>query len=128
MTWLTLVLTAVTALGGGAGLVALLTVRAQRRNINAKADQTLAATIKTLGTAAADMVEPLQHALDAAETRADTLGAQLRKLRTEVEQVREEAEAALAELRRLRRAILDPTATIKKLRAMVQPRDNGQYP
>jgi chromosome segregation ATPase len=124
VTWLTVVLTVVTGLGGGAGLVALLTVRAQRRSINAQADQTLASTVRTLGDAAAELVEPLRRRVDsterklvAAEKRCDELDRKLRG-------ARREADELAISLGRLIAAIhdpvaaADPAAALERLRAM----------
>ena len=125
--WLPIVLAALTAIGGAAGFVSLLTVRATRRSINAQADQSLATTVKTLGDAAADLVEPLQRRADitekkllSAERRCDELD---RKLRS----ARHEADELATTLRRLISAIHDPVATVdpaaalERLRAMTGP-------
>jgi hypothetical protein len=127
MTWLTFALAALTALGGAAGFVSLLTIRATRRSINAQADQSLASTVKTLGDAAADLVEPLQRRADitekklvAAERRCDELD---RKLRS----ARREADELATTLRRLISVIhdpaanVDPAAALERLRAMTGP-------
>lgn len=108
------------AVGGGTGLYSLLTVGVQKRQLAAQAGDTLANTVSKLGEAAASMVEPLQRSLILAESRADTLNAQLQGAKGEVTQLRTEAERAYEDLRRIRQAILEPTATIDGLRALVR--------
>lgn len=108
------------AVGGGTGLYSLLTVGVQKRQLAAQAGDTLASTVSKLGEAAAALVEPLQRSLILAESRADTLNAQLQGAKGEVAQLRTEAERAYEDLRRIRQAILDPTATIDALRELVR--------
>lgn len=123
---LPVVLAAITLLGGGGGIWSLLTVGRQRRQLSAHATQleaqsreAIATTVKTLSTTAVDLVAPLQRTLQLAEARGDALNARLQQARSEVAQLRAEAEKAYEDLRRIRMAILDPAATIGQLRAMV---------
>jgi uncharacterized protein Yka (UPF0111/DUF47 family) len=128
MNWLTVVFGAAGTLGGvGGGLVALLQVRATRRRIiaesqqlTAKADETVASTVKVLLGGAADLVQPLQRQLDATEKRCDELDRKLRSARSE-------ADKLAVKLHRLVMAIHDPTVTVDRLRTMVgPPSDNGR--
>lgn len=130
---LPIILAVITLAGGGGGVWSLLTVGKQKRQLVAQANQLeaqgreqIANTVKTLGAAAADMVEPLQRTLALAEARADTLNAQLQQARAEVGQLRTETERAYEDLRRIRLAVMDPNATIAGLRALVESLGNGR--
>lgn len=130
---LPIILAVITLAGGGGGVWSLLTVGKQKRQLVAQANQLeaqgreqIANTVKTLGAAAADMVEPLQRTLALAEARADTLNAQLQQARAEVGQLRTETERAYEDLRRIRLAVMDPNATVAGLRALVESLGNGR--
>lgn len=128
MTWLTALLSVFAAIGGAGGLVSLAQIGPTKRRIlaqaqqtAAKADETVAGTVRTLVGGAADLVQPLQRALDAAELRADRINLQLREAWTEVDGLRREVQ-------RIRTAIHEPAMTLDRLRAMVpvDVQDNGR--
>ena len=121
MTWLTVALAGLTALGGGSGLWAALTVGATRRKITAEADEANAGAVRTIIGGATDSVKLLRQLLDDAEVRVERVNAELRLARAQVDELSREAEHAFGEVRRLRMAILEPGTTLEQLRAMVDP-------
>jgi chromosome segregation ATPase len=116
----------ITVLGGGGGIVALVTVGATRRKLIAQSDETVAGAVKVLMGGATDLVEPLRKALDSAEGRADKVNSQLREARTELDGLRLQVEAMAGQLRRLQRAILAPDATLEHLRSLIVDPTNGR--
>lgn len=110
--WLAAALALVSVLGGGGGLVALLTVRGQKHTIEAtaseieaRADETMAGAVKVL--------------LGSAAGQAKALDAELRECRAELLTVRRQADMLERKMARLIAMIHDPYMTLDRLRVTV---------
>lgn len=81
-----------------------------------------------LSDAALELVEAVKA--DSAGARHDAREARLEahQARVEMAEVKRQAEALAQDLRRLRLAILDPYATLDRLRAMVEPAGENAGP
>ena len=117
--WLTVLVTAASALLGGGGLVALVGAVTGRKGRKAEvADRLSDSSLKWVQ----EFQEETSRArAEAAEARRETSEArrEMADLRREVAAVRTEAEGLARDLRNVRGAILSPTATLERLRAMV---------
>lgn len=111
MNWPTVVASLIAAVLGGGGSVAIINAFA-RRNV------TKVEAADRLNESTLEWAERLKA--DAMSAREEAAGARL-----EMAAVRREAEALAWDLRRLRLAILDPYATLERLRLMVHGSDNG---
>lgn len=105
------VLALLSTVGAGGGLVALLNLKATKRNLLAAAEAAQANTTTVLTKSALDLLTPLRE--EAAEARTE-----VKKLRTEVREL-------TALLHRWRAAILSPTVTREQLHALVATDHNG---
>lgn len=126
-------LAGLTAAGGLSWVVAAFTVRASKKKILAEAGKTdadAAEVIRKSATAlVADMQEDAKEArADAKQAREESRAARLEVSRTEakvaelshqLDEAISEGRQALAELRTLKAAILDPQATLGSLRDLV---------
>lgn len=105
-------LSTVSLLLGGGGLVALVKTWVDRRK--RAADVT-----STLSDAALKWVEQFQEETSSARREAAEARREVAEVRRELGEVRREAEALARDLRNLRGAIMSPTATLDRLREMV---------
>lgn len=110
----------------GGGLVAIVNAVSRKRLIKVEvADRLNEATLEWAESMKRDNAEVRR---ENAETRKE-LGEARREaaeIRRDLTMARHEAEALADDLRRLRSAILDPEATLERLRAMLAGRrDNG---
>lgn len=133
--WLTGLIAAATLLLGGGGLAVLVNAVTGRRGRKAEvADRLSDSSLKWVQEfqeeaqrarqeAQAAREETRQSRLEAAEARREVA-----EVRRELSDVRHEAERLAADLRNMRGAIMSPTATIERLRAMVGGADypNGR--
>lgn len=126
--WLTALVTISSLLFGGGGLAVLVQAFTGRKNRKAEvADRLSDSSLK--------WVEQFQEETgraraEAAEARRETAEArrEIADMRREMAAVRSEAEGLARDLRNLRGAIMAPTATIERLRALVDGgAANGRY-
>jgi len=118
MNWVTLASIAAGLLSGG-GIVAIVNGVTQRRLVKVEvADRLNEATLEWAEQLKADNADSRR---ENAETRHELAEArrEAAEVRREMTVVRHEAEALADDLRRLRQAILDPNATLDRLRAIV---------
>jgi hypothetical protein len=119
--WLTALVTICSLLFGGGGLAVLVQAFTGRKNRKAEvADRLSDSSLKWVQ----EFQEETQRArLEAAEARREVA-----EVRRELAECRHEAEALVRDLRNLRGAILAPTATLERLRALVDGgAANGRY-
>jgi len=110
--WLTGLVTVASLLFGGGGLAVLVNAFTGRRARRVEvADRLSDSSLKWVQEF---QEETRQARLEAAEARREVSEA-----RRELGEVRREAEALARDLRDLRRAIMAPTVTLERLRAMV---------
>lgn len=110
--WLTALVTIASVLFGGGGLAVLVNAVTGRRQRRVEvADRLSDSSLKWVQ----EFQEETQRArLEAAEARREVA-----EVRRELATVRREAEALARDLRNVRGAIMSPTATLERLRAMV---------
>lgn len=117
--WLTALVTTASALLGGGGLAVLVNAVTGRKGRRAEvADRLSDSSLKWVQ----EFQEETQRARnEAAEARRETSEArrEMADLRREVAAVRTEAEGLARDLRNVRGAIMAPSATLERLRAMV---------
>jgi uncharacterized coiled-coil DUF342 family protein len=110
----TTVATAIGSLLAGGGLVAIINAFAKRRTVRADAAARLSdETLK--------WVNEFQDNAKEARAEAALARQEATEAHAQMRAVRSEAEWLAGQLQQLRRAILDPQATIERLRAMVGP-------
>lgn len=110
--WLTAALGVASALMGGGGLAVLVNAFAGRRQRKAEvADRLSDVSLK--------WVQEFQEETGRARLEASEARREVAEVRRELAECRHEAEALAADLRNLRGAIMSPTATLERLRAMV---------
>lgn len=115
--WLTALVTAATLLLGGGGLAVLVNAVTGRRIRKAEvADRLSDSSLK--------WVQEFQEEAGRARLEASEARREVAEVRRELADVRREAEALAIDMRNLRGAIMSPTATIERLRAMV----GGEFP
>lgn len=127
--WLTALVTIASVLFAGGGLAALIQAFTGRRTRKAEvADRLSDSSLKWVQEFQEEASRARQEAADA---RRETSEArrEMADLRREVAVVRTEAEGLAQDLRNVRGAIMSPTATIERLRAMVDGggSTNGRY-
>lgn len=107
----------IAAAGTGGGLYSLLTLRQQKAQLEANADEAMAGAVKVILGAGVDLVQPL---------RAELAQAQLEttRLRQETLEMRSMTMQLESRLLRLVSMIHDPYMTLDRLRATV-PMDPG---
>lgn len=117
--WLTTLVTIASLLFGGGGLAVLVNAFTGRKGRRAEvADRLSDSSLKWVQ----EFQEETQHQrTEAAEARREAAEArrEVAQVRLELANVRREAEALAIDLRNLRGAIMSPTATLERLRAMV---------
>lgn len=112
MSWTSVVVTVLVAVLGGGGAATIITTLARRKVTKVEAaDRLNESTLEWAEQLKADAASARR---DAHEARLEANGA-----RVEMAAVRYEAESLAYELRRLRLAILDPYASIDKLRQLI---------
>lgn len=110
--WLTVLVTAASALLGGGGLVALINAATGRKGRKAEvADRLSDSSLK--------WVQEFQEEASRARLEASEARREVAEVRRELGDVRREAEALARDLRNLRGAIMAPSATLERLRAVV---------
>lgn len=131
--WVQILMTLVGVLGGAGGLAAAAGVILQRRKYRADAADVLTDTALVLIEPLKSRVAELEQETTTARRKAAEAGEQADKAGRQFAQAREQAEAAnveIAEMRdslaevlrmleRWRAAVLDPAATLERLRMMV---------
>jgi DNA repair ATPase RecN len=125
---LTVVAAIVGALGGLSGLAAVITALTKRRTVNADAEVRLSDEARQwVEQFQEDAKEAKQEARDA---RAEATAARREAAEThsQMRAIRVEAEWLARQLQELHRAILDPNATVERLRAMVGPQPGNNVP
>lgn len=97
----------VLAIGGGASLIGLIKVRADKKKILSEANKTDADSLAVISGAAISLVEPqnaqvivLQHRLDGANSQIEELYKKLREFRAEAERDLDELSRKLREANR----------------------------
>lgn len=106
------IIAGVATIGAGGGVYSALTIRAQRRNLNAQAGKADAERVTLLGTTAVQMLKPLQERIEHLEARLDVANDKL-------DRVTDKAEHLEEILRRYQREILADHADLALLREMV---------
>ena len=110
--WLQAVVTVCSLLFGGGGLAVLVNAITGRRGRKAEvADRLSDSSLK--------WVQEFQEETQRARLEASEARREVAEVRRELGDVRREAEALARDLRNLRGAIMSPTATLERLRAMV---------
>lgn len=119
-TWLTALVTVASVLFGGGGLAVLVNAYTGRRGRRAEvADRLSDSSLKWVQEF---QEETRQSRLEAADARREVA-----EVRRELAECRHEAENLARDLRNLRGAIMTPTITLERLRAMVGGGDaNGR--
>ena len=108
----TLVAAVLSALLGGGAVVAVINAVANRRKVRVEvADRLSDSSLK--------WVQEFQEEAQRARLEASEARREVAEVRRELGDVRREAEALARDLRNLRGAIMSPTATLERLRAMV---------
>lgn len=118
-TWLTALVTVASLLLGGGGLAVLVNAFTGRRGRKAEvADRLSDSSLKWVEQF---QEEATRARSEAAEARRETAEArrELAEMRREMATVRSEAEGLARDLRNVRGAIMSPTITLERLRAMV---------
>lgn len=115
VTW---VATAVGGLVGGGGLVAMVNAFAKRRTVKVDAAD-------KLSDGALRWVDEFQTEAREARNEAASARREAAEAHAQMREIRAEAELLARELRHLRMAILDPNATVGRLRLLVEPPGNG---
>lgn len=118
-TWLTTLVTVASLLFGGGGLAVLVGAFTGRRGRKAEvADRLSDSSLKWVQEFQEETGRARQ---EAAEARRETSEArrEMAEVRREIAAARAEAEVLAQDLRNLRGAIMSPTATLERLRAMV---------
>lgn len=111
-TWLTTLVTVASLLFGGGGLAVLVQAFTGRRTRRAEvADRLSDSSLK--------WVQEFQEETSRARLEASEARREVAEVRRELAECRHEAEALARDLRNLRGAIMAPTATLDRLRAMV---------
>lgn len=103
--WIPLLVAALAVLGAGGSVYSLITLGATKRKLLAEAASINATTTTVLTQSAMDLLAPLRE--EATDARAE-----VKKLRAEVREL-------TAMMRRWKSAIVEPTATLDRLRSMV---------
>jgi septal ring factor EnvC (AmiA/AmiB activator) len=118
MSWVGVASVAAALLTGG-GFVAIVNAVSRRRLVRVEVADRL--NEATLEWAEAMRAENAEIRRDNTETRQELAEArrEAAEVRREMTVVRHEAEALAHDLRRIREAILDPDATLERLRALV---------
>ncbi len=117
--WLTGLVTVASLLFGGGGLAVLVDAFTGRRSRKAEvADRLSDSSLKWVQEF---QEETARARAEAAEARRETSEArrEMAEVRREMAEVRREAENLARDLRNLRGAIMSPTITLERLRAMV---------
>lgn len=117
--WLTALVTVASLLFGSGGLAVLVQAFTGRKNRKAEvADRLSDSSLKWVEQF---QEETASARAEAAEARRETSEArrEMAEIRRELAECRHEAEALARDLRNLRGAIMSPTATLDRLRAMV---------
>jgi chromosome segregation ATPase len=116
------------ALGGVAGLAALLTLKSTKRKLLAEADKSEADAAKVLSDTAVALLEParlqvksLREDLATAEAKVTALSTQLDLARAEANQLREDLEAAR------RAAEIRVTEATRRVQALEQQLADAQH-
>jgi transposase-like protein len=126
--WVTAALAVLTLLLGGGSGAAIFKLVAERKLRRVEvADRFSDSTLKWVQEF---QEETARARTEAAEARRETSEArrELADMRREMATVRSEAESLARDLRTLRGAIMSPTATIERLRSLVDPgATNGRY-
>lgn len=119
--WLSTLVTVASLLFGGGGLAVLVQAFTGRRGRKAEvADRLSDSSLKWVQEF---QEETRQARLEAAEARREVA-----EVRRELAECRHEAEQLVRDIRNLRGAIMAPTATLERLRAMVDGGStNGRY-
>lgn len=120
-TWLTTLVTGASLLFGGGGLAVLVNAVTGRRGRRAEvADRLSDSSLKWVQ----EFQEETAHArMEASEARRE-----MAEVRRELAECRHEAEGLARDLRNLRGAIMAPTATLDRLRALVGGESsNGRF-
>lgn len=117
--WLTTLVTVASVLFGGGGLAVLVNAFTGHRGRKAEvADRLSDSSLKWVEQFQEEAARARQEASEARRETADAR-RELAEMRREMATVRSEAEKLAYEMRNLRGAIMAPTATIERLRAMV---------
>lgn len=134
--WFLVFVGAVTALGGGAGLAALLLVASQRRKNRAEGNRAHADGAQAISNAAVGLLKPLEERIERAETDARSLRTRLNRADAKLATQSEDLATVHADNRSLRSlvrrvaavvtgasALSDPAATLHTLRELL-----AEYP
>lgn len=126
MSWTAVVIAAVTGLSGG-GLVAIVQGFFQRRTTKVDAVDRLADT--AVEWAAAVKADAADARKEAADARDEARGArrELTEVHRQMRELADEVEMVTLRLRQWRTAILDPDATLARLRSMVEAEGTHQH-
>lgn len=130
--WFLIFVGVVTAVGGGAGVTALLLVRSQRRKNHADGTKAEADGAQAISNAAVGLIKPLEDRIDRAESENRTLRTRLNRADKRLDDqasdlVNERAEnrTIRALLRRIAQiatsasALADPTSTVLAIRELL---------
>lgn len=117
----TQVATVLGSLMAGGGLVAIVNALAKRRTV--KVDAAARLSDETLKWVNEFQEKAKEAEVNAKEARTEAAAArrEATEAHAQMREVRAEAEWLAGQLRQLRRAILDPGASLERLRAMVGP-------
>jgi seryl-tRNA synthetase len=108
-----------TAAGGIGWLASLVTVRAQKRRILSQAEKTDADATAVIQKSALEFAAEVKADAKSARAEVKELRSDVRKLEEQLDEALKVGREAVDELRRLKSAILDPTATLGALRDLV---------
>ena len=130
--WFLVFVGIVTAVGGGAGLTALLLVASQRRKNKADAVKSDADGAQAISNAAVGLIKPLEERIERAEGEARTLRTRLNRADKKLDEqssdlinLRADNRSVRALLRRIAfivtsaTALVDPTATLLAVRELL---------